>query len=168
MTAAETVVRMGERAVSASADDVLVSVGLGSCIGLVLVDRARGIAGLAHVMLPVAPAGEHDKPGKFADTAVPALIGELVELGARRVRLEATLVGGAQMFSFGGGSMDIGARNDAATRAGLAAVRVPLVAAATGGVKGRTVRLRVGTGAVTVKEAGAAEIELLSSAPGRR
>jgi chemotaxis protein CheD len=168
VTLTETVVRMGERAVSASAGDVLVSIGLGSCIGLALIDRARGIAGLAHVMLPAAPADGHEKLGKFADTAVPALVGELVELGARRIRLEAALVGGAQMFSFEGGAMDIGARNDAATRAALAAVRVPLAAAATGGAKGRTVRLHVGTGAVTVKEAGGVEVELLSSAPGRR
>ena len=33
-------------------DDVLVSLGLGSCIGLALIDRRRAIAGLAHVVLP--------------------------------------------------------------------------------------------------------------------
>ena len=49
----ETMVRMGELAASAVAGDVLVSLGLGSCIGLALVDRRLGVAGLAHVVLPV-------------------------------------------------------------------------------------------------------------------
>ena len=37
---AETMVRMGELAFSACAGDVLVSLGLGSCIGLALLDRS--------------------------------------------------------------------------------------------------------------------------------
>ena len=55
--------------------DVLVSLGLGSCIGLALVDKRAGVAGLAHIVLP-ACAGAVD-PGtmhKFADHAVPALV----------------------------------------------------------------------------------------------
>ena len=47
---AETMVRMGEYASSARAGDVLVSLGLGSCIGLALLDRRATVAGLAHVM----------------------------------------------------------------------------------------------------------------------
>ena len=38
MTVAETMVRMGEYAASAAAGDILVSLGLGSCIGLALLD----------------------------------------------------------------------------------------------------------------------------------
>ena len=48
----ETVVRMGEAAASKAPGDVLACIGLGSCIGLALVDRAAGVAALAHVMLP--------------------------------------------------------------------------------------------------------------------
>ena len=51
---AETMVRMGELAASAVADDVLVSLGLGSCIGLALIDKRVGVAGLAHVVLPAS------------------------------------------------------------------------------------------------------------------
>ena len=50
----EIAVRMGELAVSSAPGEVLLSIGLGSCIGLALVDQRRGIAGLAHVMLPEA------------------------------------------------------------------------------------------------------------------
>lgn len=169
MIAQETMVRMGEQAWSASSDDVLVSIGLGSCIGLVLLDRAKGIAGLAHVMLPESPkAGAGADPGKFADTAVPALIADMVRAGARPVRIEAMLVGGAQMFSFGGGAMDVGARNAVGVREALKAARVPIRAEATGGSKGRTVRVHVGDQTVMVREAGAGAAEPLSPSLGRR
>ncbi len=143
-------VRMGELATSAG-DDVLVTLGLGSCIGLALLDRPAGVAGLAHIMLPTGTAAT--SPGKFADTGVPALVGELVGLGARKARLEAVLVGGAQMLG-NNSRLDVGARNDSATREGLRAAGIRVVAAETGGRKGRTIRVHVAEGAVTVKAAG--------------
>jgi chemotaxis protein CheD len=158
--AAEIAVRMGEIAVSADPGDVLVSLGLGSCIGLALVDQRRGIAGLAHIMLPEALAGD-GPAGKFADLAVPELVERTVALGAARPMLEAVLVGGAQMFSLGGsGALDIGVRNDTAVREALAKERIPVVAAETGGSKGRTIRVLPG-GPVLSKEAGGAEIVLM-------
>ena len=88
MADSEVMVRMGELAVAAKGGATLVSIGLGSCIGLALIDRAKGIAGLAHVMLPAAPAdGAGETPGKFADHAVPALLQELAPLGSRPGRL---------------------------------------------------------------------------------
>ncbi|MEA2384502.1 MAG: chemotaxis protein CheD [Solirubrobacteraceae bacterium] len=158
--AAEIAVRMGEIAVSSNPGDVLVSLGLGSCIGLALVDQRRGIAGLAHVMLPEAIAGG-GPVGKFADLAVPALIEQTTALGTARPMLKAVLVGGAQMFALGGsGALDIGVRNDTAVRAALAKERITIVAAETGGSKGRTIRVTPG-GPVLSKEAGGAEIELM-------
>src|SRR5215212_1048100 len=102
---AETMVRMGEYAVSHDAREVLVSLGLGSCIGLVLLDRRAAVAGLAHVVLPTA--GERT-PGKFADTAVAALIAGMEPLGARHARLDAVLVGGASMFATSEASLEVG------------------------------------------------------------
>ena len=89
-SAAEVMVRMGELAVSRTPGDVLVSIGLGSCIGLCLVDRRRQAVGLAHVMLPTGGPGE--TPGKFAPSAVPALVDELEQLGAVQTSLEAVLL----------------------------------------------------------------------------
>jgi chemotaxis protein CheD len=158
--AAEIAVRMGEIAVSSNPGDVLISLGLGSCIGLALVDQRRGIAGLAHVMLPEAIAGG-GPIGKFADVAVPALVEQTTALGTSRAMLSAVLVGGAQMFALGGsGALDIGVRNDTAVRAALAKERITIVAAETGGSQGRTIRVMPG-GAVLSKAAGGAEIELM-------
>jgi chemotaxis protein CheD len=164
MTAAATeiAVRMGEIAVSSNPGDVLMSIGLGSCIGLALVDQRRGIAGLAHVMLPEAIGGG-GPVGKFADLAVPELIKQVTALGTAKTSLKAVLVGGAQMFALGGsGAMDIGVRNDTAVRAALAKERVPIVAAEVGGSQGRTIRVVPG-GSVLSKEAGGAEKELMTT-----
>jgi chemotaxis protein CheD len=156
---AETMVRMGEYAFSGTAGDVLVSLGLGSCIGLALLDRRAAVAGLAHVVLPAAE-GRDGAPGKFADTAVPVLLNAVLGLGARRTRVEAVMVGGASMFSFGGNGLEVGQRNDVAVREELAKLRIPVIASETGGSKGRTVRVNVETGLVTAKSAGEAEVEL--------
>jgi len=158
-TATEVVVRMGELAASASPGDVLVCVGLGSCIGLVLICRRDRACGLAHIVLPDSGGREGDRPAKFAERAVPALIGALGHHGARPSSLEAILVGGAQMFSASTG-MEIGARNEAAVRAELQQAGIPVMATATAGSVGRTVRVHVATGNVTVREAGSKEVTL--------
>jgi len=157
----ETMVRMGELAASAVAGDVLVSLGLGSCIGLALVDRRVGVAGLAHIVLPSsggnAPAGSF----KFADCAVPELIDRVVVAGARRPMLEAALVGGASMFAVSTASLEVGVRNEAAVRDLLAELKIPIIAAETGGDRGRTIRVHVGSQQVTVREAGGKETVLI-------
>jgi chemotaxis protein CheD len=158
-TASEIVVRMGELGASAVAGDVLVSVGLGSCIGLALVCRRGRASGLAHVVLPDSGGRDSDRPAKFADRAVPALLATLADHGVRPPSLEAVLVGGAQMFAASVG-MEIGARNEAAVREALAGFRIPVMAAATAGSVGRTVRVHVANGTVTVREAGSKEVEL--------
>jgi len=159
----EIAVRMGELAVSSAPGEVLLSIGLGSCIGLALVDQRRGIAGLAHVMLPEAVA-EGGPAGKFADRAVPELVARTAALGTSRTALRAVIVGGAQMFTLGGGgagsALDIGVRNEFAVRSALSAARIPVASSATGGNRGRTISVFPG-GAVLSKEAGGAEIELM-------
>jgi len=148
----ETVVRMGEASASNTPSDVLACIGLGSCIGLALVDRQRGVAALAHIMLPESSQPDPPQPHKFADLSVPALIDLAQAHGALRTRLEAALVGGAAMFQFGGSGQDIG---------------VPIRATATGGGRGRTIRVTLGSEiSITVREAGGREEQLLGT-PGR-
>jgi chemotaxis protein CheD len=154
---AELMARMAEIAVSRHEADVLIALGLGSCIGVALLDRASLVAGLAHVVLPESRAGAAT-PGKFADTAVPALLRQVTGLGASQSRLHAVLVGGAQMFSAGaGGALDIGRRNEEAVKAALAAAGIPITTTLTGGNAGRTMRVHVGAGLVTCKQAGSRE-----------
>jgi chemotaxis protein CheD len=158
----ETMVRMGELVATAAAGDVLVSLGLGSCIGLALLDRRMGVAGLAHVVLPASDGHSAENRLKFADHAVPALISRVIALGGRKARLESVLVGGASMFAVSASSLEVGQRNEAAVQELLTQQRIPVLATATGGNKGRTIRVTAGASGVTVKEAGATETELLA------
>jgi chemotaxis protein CheD len=155
-------VRMGEIEVSKRAGDELVARGLGSCIGLALIDRMSGVAGMAHVVLPESDGPDPD-PGRFADLAVPALIARMQKAGAVLRRFDAVIAGGARMFDLG--EMDIGARNAAA---GLVRSGVAIRAAETGGDRGRTLRVTVGEFVVTVKEAGGQPVELFDASRSTR
>jgi chemotaxis protein CheD len=152
-------VRMGELAVSGVVGDELVAIGLGSCIGLALVDRAANVAGLAHVVLPESQ-GKTEPKAKFADLAVPDLTERLLAAGAVKRRLEAVLIGGARMFSVGA-SLDIGARNAEAVRDALGKAGIRIHSEEVGGNRGRTARIIVGT-EITSQLAGGPRTSLLS------
>jgi chemotaxis protein CheD len=155
-------VGIGQIAASDQRDLVISALGLGSCIGVVLVDARAQIAGMAHVMLPQSAATSKGPPGKFADTAIPALLDSVLSLGADRARLVATIAGGAQMFGAGSGAglFNIGGRNDESVRAALTDSRIRLRAHDVGGSFGRTMQVRVGTGTVTVRLVGGEPVEL--------
>jgi chemotaxis protein CheD len=162
----ETPVRIGELVATRDPDDVLVSVGLGSCIGLAMIDRARGVVGLAHVMLPQSKPGQESSPlrGRYADCAVPALLDDVVALGARAAALEVGIAGGAHMFAHGS-AIQVGRRNEEAVREALAAVNLSVAAAETAGDKGRTVRVHADGGVMTVREVASDEVVLLGAVP---
>jgi chemotaxis protein CheD len=144
--------RMGEMVVSSDPREELVALGLGSCIGLAVVDRTAGVAGLAHIVLPESN-DRGEQVGKFADTAVPELIAKMRRAGALERRFETAIAGGARMFEMSGG-LDIGSRNEAAVRAALALERIAVQAAKTGGTTGRTLKVSVRDLRVTVRAAG--------------
>jgi chemotaxis protein CheD len=132
----------------------LACLGLGSCIGLCLLDPEARVGGMVHVMLPESYPGKPvDKPGKFADTGVPDLIRLMERAGAQRGRLIAAYAGGAQVFSFGSGEgrLDIGIRNAAAVKAQIQALGLPCRSVDVGGNLGRTVTFTVETGQVRVR-----------------
>ncbi len=142
----------------------LITLGLGSCIGLVIYDQAARVAAMAHIMLPDSrDAKEVLKPGKFADTAVPLMMDKLMELGVNKSKLKAKMAGGAQMFNIPGKEsslLAVGARNVEATAAMLAKFGVPLVASDVGGSKGRSVEFSTDTWVLVVKTLGTGVKEL--------
>lgn len=157
-----TYVRVAQAAVG-GADDTLVTLGLGSCVAIVLHDAGARVGGLSHVLLP-EPALSRDQGNlhKFASTAVPALIQEMARLGARPGRLTARLVGGAAMFQglMVPGSLNMGARNVIAAREALERAGIPLLGEDVGKDYGRSVRFHVGAGRTTVSSVGKTDVVL--------
>jgi chemotaxis protein CheD len=138
---------------SGTGNDILVTIGLGSCVGIVLYDAAAHVGGLAHVLLPSPALGRPDSdPAKFPQTAVPLLLEQMGQHGASIRRISARLIGGASMFSGLGapGTIQMGERNVVASRQALHQHGVAIVGEATGGDFGRTVRLWVADGRVEV------------------
>ncbi|MBQ7192769.1 MAG: chemotaxis protein CheD [Synergistaceae bacterium] len=136
----------------------LVTLGLGSCIGLVVYDSFAKIAGMAHIMLPDSRGlASAEKVGKFADTAVPYLIEEMLRKGATRPRIKAKLAGGAQMFSIPGASAEfltVGAKNVTETKKRLARLGIAVISSDTGGNKGRTIEFSTSNWMLKVKTLG--------------
>jgi chemotaxis protein CheD len=147
----------------AEGDSTLVTSGLGSCVGIALVDTDAGVAGLAHAMLPsaedretaetAADGGEDQPAGKYVDTAVPGLLDTMADRGADPSRIEARVAGGSAMFEFNSTDGGVGDRNVAATEAALRERNIPVVATDVGGDYGRSLTLDVATGSLSVRRA---------------
>ncbi|NMM61257.1 chemotaxis protein CheD [Clostridium sp. P21] len=148
---------------TAFSPDRIITVGLGSCIGIAIYDATKSLGGLAHIMLPDSTQFNNvTNPLKFADLAVPILIEKLEKLGASRRNLKAKIAGGASMFNFSDKSMimDIGNRNGIAVKNALKEYSIPLIGEDIGGNKGRTMILDNSDGAVTIKTVGMGVREL--------
>ena len=148
----EVVVDIADFAVAGSGA-VLVTAGLGSCVAVVLHDPSTGIAGLAHILLPSIGRGPPSiHPAKYAESGIPLLVDEMRRRGARGDKIVARLAGGARMFAaLLSSGTNMGQRNIDATRAALAALRIPVIAEDVGADFGRSVRVVAATGAMTVR-----------------
>lgn len=134
---------------------MLVTIGLGSCVGIACYDNKAKVAGLAHILLPDSNSfSNRENLAKFADTAIPLLLSQMVKLGARENRIQAKIAGGSELFSYGSNVASVGSRNVDAVRKALSAARIPLLAADVGGSVGRTMNLCAAEGTVTVKRVG--------------
>lgn len=138
---------------TARTPDILMTAGLGSCIGVCIHDPISKVGGLAHIMLPSANGNPGTNPYKYADTAITLMFQEILGLGASKVRLKAKMAGGAQMFSFPGRPtvLKIGDRNAEAVLQELKRLGIPLLVFDTGGTFGRTIHFDVATGDLKVR-----------------
>ena len=138
---------------AAQGDTVITTVGLGSCVAIILHDSTAGVGALAHVLLPQESLSrDTSNHAKFATTAVPLLVGEMLRLGARGT-VTAKLVGGASMFAqlLPSGGINMGERNVESARRALGVARLNVVAHDTGGDFGRTVHFHVASGKVVIR-----------------
>lgn len=157
-------VRIGEYYVTNN-PHILVSLGLGSCVAIVLYDPMAKVGGLAHTALAISTGNQaKGNPGKFADTAIDTMVKEMIDLGANKKRIIAKIVGGACMFSPANKKtppiMKIGERNVAAVKSKLEAEGISLVGKDTGGDYGRSLKFFTSSGKVVVKSIRYGEKEL--------
>ena len=139
--------------------DVLTTLGLGSCVGITLLDKARGIGGMSHVMLPSSEGYSQGNRMKFADTAIADMLDALLKTGASRSALVAKIAGGAHMFSGSSAAnvLRVGERNAEVCKKILQELRIPLNAQDVGGTHGRTIELNIETGQLKIKTVGHGE-----------
>ncbi|MFC5603087.1 chemotaxis protein CheD [Sporosarcina koreensis] len=155
MSTIKTVVRVGIADMNiVHAPDSIRTSGLGSCVGVVLYDETKKIAGLLHVMLPDSSLGRSDNlnAAKFADTGIYSLMEMLKAQGVRPLSLKAKIAGGSQMFQFGSSdSIRIGPRNVEAVKNELARLSIPIIAEDTGGSSGRTIEFDPMTSTLSIR-----------------
>lgn len=123
--------------------DTIRTSGLGSCVGVVLYDEMKQIAGLVHVMLPDSSLGRTEtiNVAKFANSGIDGLIDLLKAEGVQKMALKAKIAGGAQMFQFtsDNDTMRIGPRNVEAVKLQLKKHGIRITGEDTGGNSGRTI-----------------------------
>src|SRR5699024_5222930 len=103
MSKVSTVVRVGISDLNLVKEpDTIRTSGLGSCVGIVIYDLQKKMAGMSHIMLPDSAHTKQTEVNiyKYADTAILILINELMKKGATKKLLKAKIAGGAQMFNF--------------------------------------------------------------------
>jgi chemotaxis protein CheD len=162
VTETRRIVRVSHAEV-ASDGEVLVTLGLGSCVAIVLHDPVARVGGLAHVLLPEFRNSEPpENPAKFANTAVPHLVDQMTQAGANPDRLRAHLVGGASMFGvlLSQDRLHTGVRNLNAARAALDAAGIPVEGEEVGREHGRSVYFYPASGRVRVTSHQFDEVEL--------
>ena len=136
---------------------MLVTLGLGSCVGICLYDPISKVAGMAHCMLPDSTViANNSNIAKFVDTAVIRLINDMGRAGANKKSIAAKIAGGAQMFAFSSknDTMRIGDRNvDAAIKI-LKQLGIPVKSMDVRENYGRTIEFHTADGSLTVKTVG--------------
>jgi chemotaxis protein CheD len=158
----ETIVKVAEWA-AVRGDEVIVTLGLGSCVAIMLHDAEVCAGAMAHILLPSKSlARDASNPARFPESAVPLLVQRLQALGADPRRLVAKLAGGASMFAqlMTPGSVQMGERNILAARNALRTASIPVAREAVGGERGRSVRFHVADGRVEVRTVGADAVVL--------
>ncbi len=155
-------VNLGE--IKVSGDKALIyEADVNTSVALIVYDLQNRIGGLAHIVLPESSLSntytEH-AAGKFADTAVPALLEQFQSAGGQKRTTVVKMVGGAQLFNFGGGAgnlLNMGARTATAIRAAMSKQGLAIEKADTGGNKAKKLQFVLATGQVTVEQIGGRE-----------
>lgn len=138
-------------------DDLLLMTVLGSCVAACLVDRAAGVGGMNHFMLP-----DGGSAGRYGAYAMELLINELMKRGARRERIEAKVFGGGQvMRNFS--TMNVGEQNVRFVDQFLANERITIVSRDVLDVYPRKVCLFPRSARALVKKLASTQVDVIAT-----
>jgi chemotaxis protein CheD len=128
---------------------------LGSCVGICIYDPEIKVGGLAHIMLPSSKRSSNNFK-KYADTAIPFLIDEMIKLGSDKARMVVKLAGGATMFKHSESPLvaDIGHNNITSVKEVLSNLQISIISEDVGGDHGRTIDFYLETGELKIKTIG--------------
>ena len=156
MSNGRIIVSVSDAKVSANPSDVLITYSLGSCIGVCLYDPGTNIGGMLHYQLPDSKMDTErarKKPFMFADTGMKILVGKLIEMGAKKKRMQVKIAGGAAMDT-GPKGFDIGKRNHLAFRKIMWKNSMFIDSEDVGGFSPRNVYMNIADGTITVRSNG--------------
>jgi chemotaxis protein CheD len=125
---------------------------VGSCVAVFLWDERRRLGGMNHYLLPREPKPEAPSP-RFGESAVRMLVEKLAALGSEPGDLVAKVFGGAHVFGTAPReSNHLGKQNVDLAFEELERLRIPVMASAVGGSRGRRLMANTTDGAAWVKE----------------
>ena len=136
-----------------TAERMVLTTVLGSCVSACLRDSAAGIGGMSHFMLPDADPSARDTAAamRYGVYAMEVLLNELLKAGARRERLEAKVFGGGAVLA-NMTMLNIGDRNADFVLRYLQLAQVRVAAQDLRGKLARRVNYFPGTGKVAVRK----------------
>ncbi len=155
----DVVIPVGQSHVSKNIREMIKGVRVASSIVVVAYDHETQLGGMVHMALPDSRMINQigDMPDKYVDIALPQFVDLLIEKGLSRMSVLFRIVGGSQLFNFGGGSgnlLNIGTRNAITARTILNRMGFQVDKTDTGGNKPRTVVLDMRRGTVSVTHPG--------------
>lgn len=147
----------------ASSPALLITRGLGSCLGIALYDPIKKIGAVAHPMLPDIEKAKHkSNPARFVNSVINKMLEDLIQEGCLKRNLVAKLFGGAHMFSFlsQDSILNVGEKNIEMAKSVFQELGIKIAAEDLRGNIGRTIVLDLETGKVRVKTISAGEKEV--------
>ena len=149
----------------ATREDTIISTVLGSCVAVAIFDKAKGIGGLNHFMLPGDFGREAAERGsvtnddlvrnpnaKYGMYAMELLINDLMKLGVKRADMRSKVFGGGAVLRFSDGSCSaIPASNVEFAFEYLREEGIPVLASDVGGKEPRKIFFYARSGKVLLK-----------------
>jgi putative nucleotidyltransferase with HDIG domain len=119
---------------------------LGTCVGVVIIDQDAKVGGLFHILLP-DPAGRETPwgPATYASTGFPLFLQALLDSGATKEKMKASVAGGALIgpVSMTDLNLDIGGRTVEVVESLLKQNRIKVEKSETGGYFGSRLTLNM-------------------------